>query len=86
MADSALLEQLTALQVEARARGYELAFRWLGKAVAELMAETKPKAKRRRGRWVTLAATGQRVMLDARVVARALKEAGKGGDDEPWPR
>ena len=74
MADDDLVQELTRLQCIARAKGYNEAWAWLGKAVAELMAETKPKAKRRRGRWVTLAATGQRVMLDARVVARALKE------------
>ena len=77
MADSAsaLVEQLTALQVEARRRGYSEAWAWLGREVAKLMEKSKPKRHRPRGRWVRLAATGQRAFLDARAVEAALREA-----------
>lgn len=76
MSQKELIEELTRLQCLARAEGLELAFSWLGKAVAELMAEAKPKSGRRRGVWVRLARTGTKAFLPADVVEAALKEEG----------
>ena len=74
MADDVLVEQLMTLQVVAKERKLLRAWRWLGKQIHELLSTQKPKRKRPRGRWVRLAATGERAMLDADLVARALKE------------
>ena len=79
MADDVLVEQLMALQLVAKEEGLELAFSWLGKAVAKLMSEAKPKRTRRRGVWVTLAATGSKAFLPTDLVEQALKE-----NDERW--
>ena len=90
MTQDALIEELTQLQCLARAEGLELAFAWLGREIARLLEESKPKRRRPRGRWVRLAATGERAFLDARVVEAALREAGEndggGGSEETGPR
>jgi len=75
VADDDLVQELTRLQCIARAEGLELAFAWLGREIAKLMEKSKPKRHRPRGRWVRLAATGQRAFLDARAVEAALREA-----------
>ena len=82
MANDALVQQLMSLQLVAKEQGFSEAWAWLGKQIHELLSAQKPKRRRPRGRWVRLAATGQRVMLDARVVARALKENKEGGEKD----
>jgi len=74
MSTANLIEELMMLQIEARRQGLEEAFRWLGREIDKLMGGKKPKVKRKRGRWVRVKATGQRVMLDADVIAHAERE------------
>lgn len=66
-----LVRQLIALQCIARREGYDEAFHWLGREIARLLVAEKVPSRRKRGIWVTLAATGRRVLLDADLVAQA---------------
>lgn len=76
MADDVLVEQLMALQLVAKEEGLQQAWAWLGRQIAQLLEESKkPKRRRRpRGRWVRLAATGEKAMLPADLVAKALAD------------
>ena len=68
-----LIDQLMALQYECTHLGYTEAFAWLGKQIA-LLEKGGKKRRRKRGRWVTLERTGQRVMLDDEVVRVAERQ------------
>lgn len=69
---TSLSEQLQRLQYECTKLGFAEAFAWLGRQIALL--ETAGRKRRKRGRWVTLAKTGERVMLDEAVVREAERE------------
>ena len=60
-----LVEQLRSLQVVAYERDWIEAFRYLGREVVQLESTCSPvKRRRKRGRWVRLAATGERWFMD----------------------